>query len=252
MPELYKKHLGLDRIDSARPYKRKLLVVVQVCNLLKLIGCLWFFKLPEDLGNLVNMHKLELDDIFWFKSSTELHIFNYMGNSFPNWITGGLLQHQKMQELEQCSDETCMYLLTPSLPFLILNDNPVHEDLNERILKLITQSDQGQDDEGLPTEIKRLIIVSCSSLKSLGTKGTLKSLNSLKDLHIEDFPLLLSSLQHLRIQDCPSGTENEQGPECTKISHIPDRETDFIRSQHPTKKKAHSAAWSLPFLCSGG
>ncbi|KAK3200578.1 hypothetical protein Dsin_023993 [Dipteronia sinensis] len=143
-------------------------------------------------------------------------------------------------------------LVEVSASFLILNDNPVHEDLNERILKLITQSDQDQDDEGLPTEIKPLIIVSCSSSKSLGTEGTLKSLNSLKDLHIEDFPLLLSSLQHLRIQDCPSGTENEQGPECTKISHIPDRETDFIRSQHLTKKKAHSAAWYLPFLCSGG
>ncbi|KAK3198277.1 hypothetical protein Dsin_021692 [Dipteronia sinensis] len=114
-------------------------------------------------------------------------------------------------------------------------------------------------DEGLPTELKCLIIVSCTSLKSLGTKRTLKSLNSLKDLHIEDCPLLLSfpedglptSLQHLLIQDCPSlseqcGTENVQDPEWTKISHIPDREIDFIRSQHTSKKNAHSAAWYLP------
>ncbi|TXG66481.1 hypothetical protein EZV62_007756 [Acer yangbiense] len=115
-------------------------------------------------------------------------------------------------------------------------------------------------DEGLPTVLNCLIIVSCTSLKSLGTKGALKSLNSLKDLQIEDCPSLLSfpedglptSLQHLRIQDCPSltekcGTEDVQGPEWTKISHIPDRETDFIRN-----KKAHSTAWYLPCVCSGG
>ncbi|TXG66483.1 hypothetical protein EZV62_007758 [Acer yangbiense] len=120
-------------------------------------------------------------------------------------------------------------------------------------------------DEGLPTELKCLIIASCTSLKSLGTKGTLKSLNSLKDLQIEDYPSLLSfpedelpnSLQHLHIQDCPSltqqcGTKDVQGPEWTKISHIPDRETDFIRSQHPSKKKEHTAAWYLPFCCSRG
>ncbi|KAK1591265.1 hypothetical protein Q3G72_005022 [Acer saccharum] len=119
-------------------------------------------------------------------------------------------------------------------------------------------------DEGLPTELKCLIIASCTSLKSLGTKGTLKSLNSLKDLQIEDCPSLLSfpedglpnSLQHLRIQDCPSltqqcGTEDVQGPEWTKISHIPDWETDFIRSQNPPKK-AHSATWYRPFCCSRG
>ncbi|KAK2638438.1 hypothetical protein Ddye_026233 [Dipteronia dyeriana] len=540
-----------------------------ICNLynlqtLKLLGCHWFFKLPEDLGKLVNLRNLELDDIFWFKSSTlpprignltslrnlhafqvgrksgygidelknlayltgklhisklenaanagdaklngkksldelvlewsgrdvdsqdvsleekllqdlqphssltVLHIFNYKGNNFPNWITGGLLQDlhtltlngctgcrilslaqiprlrilniKRMPELEKWSDERCTSLcrlkiscceklfelpqflfnigvmkikrchslkslpVTPSLQFLILNDNPVLEDLNERILRRITQSNQDhgvtvhqpsflnllemkiincpkvqalpkwftpqkmeisgcelmtaltipdlsrrlqhlalnechdgtlvraipntsslyslvisnisnlisftrwpnlpglkalyirhcQDlvslsgegslisfsslqllsirgcpkleslpNEGLPTELKCLIIVSCTSLKSLGTKGTLKSLNSLKDLHIEDCPLLLSfpedglptSLQHLRIQGCPSLTQQcgtEEGPEWTKISHIPDRETDFITSQHPSKKKAHSAARFLPFVCSGG
>ncbi|KAI9187363.1 hypothetical protein LWI28_027266 [Acer negundo] len=101
-------------------------------------------------------------------------------------------------------------------------------------------------DEGLPAELK--------CLKSLGKKGTLKSLNSLKDLQIEDCASLLSfpedglptSLQHLHIQDCPSLTQ-QCGTEWTKISHIPDRETDFIR-----KKEAHSAAWYLPCVCSGG
>ncbi|KAM3684868.1 hypothetical protein ACJW31_11G075300 [Castanea mollissima] len=45
-----------------------------ICNLynletLKLLGCPWLFKLPKDLGNLVNLRHLELEDLFWFKSS---------------------------------------------------------------------------------------------------------------------------------------------------------------------------------------
>ncbi|GMI63552.1 hypothetical protein like AT3G14470 [Hibiscus trionum] len=44
-----------------------------VCNLwnlqtLKLLGCLWLFELPKDLGKLVNLIYLELDEMFWFKS----------------------------------------------------------------------------------------------------------------------------------------------------------------------------------------
>jgi Leucine-rich repeat (LRR) protein len=46
-----------------------------ICNLfylqtLKLLGCLWLSSLPKDLGNLVNLRHLELDDMFWFKLST--------------------------------------------------------------------------------------------------------------------------------------------------------------------------------------
>ncbi|KAF3960662.1 hypothetical protein CMV_014649 [Castanea mollissima] len=45
-----------------------------ICNLynletLKLLGCPWLFKLPKDLGNLVNLRHLELEDLFWFKFS---------------------------------------------------------------------------------------------------------------------------------------------------------------------------------------
>ncbi|KAK8611457.1 hypothetical protein V6N13_131506 [Hibiscus sabdariffa] len=44
-----------------------------VCNLwnlqtLKLLGCLWLFELPKDLGKMVNLIYLELDEMFWFKS----------------------------------------------------------------------------------------------------------------------------------------------------------------------------------------
>ncbi|TXG66480.1 hypothetical protein EZV62_007755 [Acer yangbiense] len=277
-----------------------------ICNLynlqtLKLLGCLWLFKLPEDLGKLVNLRNLELDDIFWFKSSTlpprignltglqnlhafqvgrksngygieelknmayltgtlhisklenavnagdaklnekknldklvlewsvrgvhtqgisdeerllvdlqphsnliELQILNYMGNNFPNWITGGQLQNlqtltlngctgcrilylaqmprlrilniKRMPELEKWSYETCLSLyrlkiscceklselpqhffnlgvmkikrchslkslpVTPSLKFLILDDNPVLEDLNEQVVQVHVHS----------------------------------------------------------------------------------------------------------------
>jgi hypothetical protein len=45
-----------------------------ICNLfnlqtLKLLGCIWLSSLPKDLGNLVNLRHLELDDIFWFNLS---------------------------------------------------------------------------------------------------------------------------------------------------------------------------------------
>jgi hypothetical protein len=45
-----------------------------ICNLfnlqtLKLLGCVWLSGLPKDLGNLVNLRHLELDDMFWFKLS---------------------------------------------------------------------------------------------------------------------------------------------------------------------------------------
>ncbi|XP_030949734.1 putative disease resistance protein RGA1 [Quercus lobata] len=45
-----------------------------ICNLynletLKLLGCPWLFKLPKDLGNLVNLRHMELEDLFWFKFS---------------------------------------------------------------------------------------------------------------------------------------------------------------------------------------
>ncbi|KAJ9185681.1 hypothetical protein P3X46_005281 [Hevea brasiliensis] len=46
--------------------------ICNLCNLqtLKLLRCLWLFELPKDLGNLVNLCFLELDDMFWFKCKT--------------------------------------------------------------------------------------------------------------------------------------------------------------------------------------
>ncbi|KAL6981549.1 hypothetical protein U1Q18_023176 [Sarracenia purpurea var. burkii] len=46
-----------------------------ICNLynlqtLKLLGCVRLFELPKSLGNLVKLEHLELDDLFWFKSSS--------------------------------------------------------------------------------------------------------------------------------------------------------------------------------------
>ncbi|XVE90306.1 hypothetical protein DITRI_Ditri20bG0066900 [Diplodiscus trichospermus] len=42
-----------------------------ICNLynlqtLKLLGCIWLLELPKDLGKLVKLRHLELDDIFWY------------------------------------------------------------------------------------------------------------------------------------------------------------------------------------------
>ncbi|XWS42774.1 hypothetical protein CRYUN_Cryun16bG0043200 [Craigia yunnanensis] len=46
--------------------------ICNLCNLqtLKLLGCLWLFELPKDLGDMVNLRYLELDEMFWFKCRT--------------------------------------------------------------------------------------------------------------------------------------------------------------------------------------
>ncbi|KAH1074557.1 hypothetical protein J1N35_026885 [Gossypium stocksii] len=87
-------------------------------------------------------------------------------------------------------------------------------------------------DEGLPTALEGLMIGSCSSLSSLGSKQTLKSLHSLTDMYLEDCPLiqsfpedgLPSSLKHLEIRGCPLLIEQcqEEGGERPKISHVTD------------------------------
>ncbi|XVE62429.1 hypothetical protein DITRI_Ditri06bG0117400 [Diplodiscus trichospermus] len=43
-----------------------------LCNLqtVKLLGCVWLFRLPKDLGKMVKLHYLELDEMFWFKCQT--------------------------------------------------------------------------------------------------------------------------------------------------------------------------------------
>ncbi|XVF30647.1 hypothetical protein REPUB_Repub16aG0076300 [Reevesia pubescens] len=69
--------------------------ICNLCNLqtLKLLRCLWVFELPKDLGNLVNLRYLELDEMFWFKckilpprmgnltSLRNLHAFRVSGAS---------------------------------------------------------------------------------------------------------------------------------------------------------------------------
>ncbi|KAK6243622.1 hypothetical protein QUC31_010031 [Theobroma cacao] len=97
-------------------------------------------------------------------------------------------------------------------------------------------------DEGLPTGLECLMIVSCPILKSLGTKDTLKSLLSLKDLYLDDCPLIRSfpedglptSLLHLVIHECPLLIEQCQkedagSTEWPKIMHVTDQEIDSIR-----------------------
>ncbi|XP_007029875.2 PREDICTED: putative disease resistance protein RGA3 [Theobroma cacao] len=97
-------------------------------------------------------------------------------------------------------------------------------------------------DEGLPTGLECLMIVSCPILKSLGTKDTLKSLLSLKDLYLDDCPLIQSfpedglptSLLHLVIHECPLLIEQCQkedagSTEWPKIMHVTDQEIDSIR-----------------------
>lgn len=93
-------------------------------------------------------------------------------------------------------------------------------------------------DEGLPTALEGLMIGSCSSLSSLGSKQTLKSLHSLTDMYLEDCPLiqsfpedgLPSSLKHLEIRGCPLLIEQcqEEGGERPKISHVTDLEIGSI------------------------
>lgn len=93
-------------------------------------------------------------------------------------------------------------------------------------------------DEGLPTALECLMIGSCSSLSSLGSKQTLKSLHSLTDMYLEDCPLiqsfpedgLPSSLKHLQIHGCPLLIEQcqEVGGERPKISHVTDLEISSI------------------------
>ncbi|KAJ0078884.1 hypothetical protein Patl1_23616 [Pistacia atlantica] len=208
----------------------------------------------KDLGNLVNLQNLELDDMFWFKSSTlpprigkkwhilpgtlhisklenaenaeeaklnekegvhklvlewsnrdanphdlsdeerlladlkphsalkELQIFNYLGNSFPHWMTNGQLRNLVGISLKGCSN--CRILSLGELPHL-----------NELYIKGMLELEKWEN--GDYNSLCRLKISNCPKLRELPKfipnlrVMKIKKCSSLKALPVTAFLMFL-------------------------------------------------------------
>ncbi|GMP42108.1 hypothetical protein CsSME_00011958 [Camellia sinensis var. sinensis] len=204
-----------------------------ICSLynlqtLKLLGCFSLFELPKHLSNLVNLEHLELDDMFWFKSSTfpprmgcltrlqNLHAFQIKHNSGYGIdelkdmkCLKGTLHISKLENATNAAEaklkdkeklEKVTLPLTPFLCSLTLVDNLVLEDWNEKLEPIFFINDQGQreplhsvNDQGETVEP----LPKSVSPEKLEISGC-QQLNTLPELSLY--------LQHLALDGCHGET----------------------------------------------
>ncbi|THG08179.1 hypothetical protein TEA_009112 [Camellia sinensis var. sinensis] len=219
-----------------------------ICSLhnlqtLKLLGCLWLFKLPKDLGNLTNLQHLELDDIFWVKSSTlppsmgrltrlqNLHAFQIIDK--PGYgidelkdmnCLKGALHISKLENAVNAADaklkdkeklQKVVFEWSSSdgssqdeeADERVLEDLQPHSDL--QVLQLFcykgTRFPSWMGD-GLLQNVVTLSLKDCSKCKvlPLGQLEKLRDIRIKGMLELEEWPeALYTSLLHLKISNCP-------------------------------------------------
>ncbi|CAL5380767.1 unnamed protein product [Camellia sinensis] len=219
-----------------------------ICSLhnlqtLKLLGCLWLFKLPKDLGNLTNLQHLKLDDMFWVKSSTlppsmgrltglqNLHAFQIIDK--PGYgidelkdmnCLKGALHISKLENAVNAADvklkdkeklQKVVFEWSSSdgssqdeeADERMLEDLQPHSDL--QVLQLFcykgTRFPSWMGD-GLLQNVVTLSLKDCSKCKvlPLGQLEKLRDIRIKGMLELEEWPeALYTSLLHLKISNCP-------------------------------------------------
>ncbi|THG01738.1 hypothetical protein TEA_025003 [Camellia sinensis var. sinensis] len=219
-----------------------------ICSLynlqtLKLLGCFSLFELPKHLSNLVNLEHLELDDMFWFKSSTlpprmgcltrlqNLHAFQIKHNSGygidelkdMKCLKGTLhisklenatnAAEAKLKDKEKLEKVVFEWSNSDGDPQHEATDESVLEDLqphsNLKVLQLLCYKGTRFPSwirDGLLQKLVNLSFNHCSNIKvlSLGRLEHLKELHIKGMLELEEWPEAdYISLHTLKISNCP-------------------------------------------------
>ncbi|KAL7204132.1 hypothetical protein ACSBR2_017240 [Camellia fascicularis] len=219
-----------------------------ICSLynlqtLKLLGCFSLFELPKHLSNLVNLEHLELDDMFWFKSSTlpprmgcltrlqNLHAFQIKHN--PGYgidelkdmkcLKGTLhisklenatnAAEAKLKDKEKLEKVVFEWSNSDGDQQHEATDESVLEDLqphtNLKVLQLLCYKGTRFPSwirDGLLQKLVNLSFNHCSNIKvlSLGKLEHLKELHIKGMLDLEEWPEAdYISLHTLKISNCP-------------------------------------------------
>ncbi|KDP39600.1 hypothetical protein JCGZ_02620 [Jatropha curcas] len=243
-----------------------------ICSLynlqtLKLLGCLCLFELPKDLGDLVNLCHLELDDMFWFKCTTlPANLGNLKGLRNLHKFKVGNQTGYAIRELKE------MVYLTGELHISNLEvavdatDAKLNE--KERLQKVVfewTRRDVNSQDEAAEemvlrdlqphSDLKELVISNYGGARfpSWMTEGQLRNLVSIslfnctkcKILSLGGLPnlrsLYIKEMQNLDILQCPS-LRGLKISSCSRLSEIP----EFLPNLTVLKIKRCASLKALP------
>ncbi|KAF3450868.1 hypothetical protein FNV43_RR06957 [Rhamnella rubrinervis] len=222
-----------------------------VCRLynletLKLLGCPWLFKLPQNLSDLTNLRYLELDEMFWFKVSRlppkmgrltnlhTLHVFlvgqstGYRLEELKNmvYLTGTL----RMSKLENAVDAVDAKLKDKEriqkvvYEWSKVNVNMQHNADEEKVLEELQPHANVKEigifhytGNELPTwmgngQLQNLVTVSLkhctySKILCLGNQPNLKNVRLKNMKQLEEWQGEYPSMINLKISDCPKLTK---------------------------------------------
>ncbi|KDP39601.1 hypothetical protein JCGZ_02621 [Jatropha curcas] len=219
-----------------------------ICNLynlqtLKMLGCPWLFSLPKDLGKLVNLHYLQLDEMFWFKCEAlppyigklinlhnlsafrvgsktgygieELKEMAYLQgtlhiSTLENAVNAKEAKLSEKESLQKLVFEWSNRVINPrdeAAEERILEDLLPHSNIKE--LQICNYKSVGLPSwmrDGLLQNLVTLTLNHCTKTKilTLGQLPCLEALNIKGLQELEEWPnLQLPTLHRLKICDCP-------------------------------------------------